>query len=460
MNDAIYEVLQSASSQDPSVLKPAEQTLKEWETQPGFYATLFNVFSTQSFALNVRWMAVLYLKNGVDKYWRKNAPGEISQDEKELIRRGLIVSFIEPVNQLAIQKAVLIAKIARFDCPKEWISLLPTLLEVIQGNDSLAQHRALLTFHQVVKTLASKRLAPDRNLFIELTSNVFNFILNFWNSNTEAFFILTQNGADVNQIQEVLGKAHLTLKILSKLVINGFAKPSQSQDAMLFLKTIFERAKSSLECRSQLIRRNIQLELCDKFIIHLTKVLLGMVDYHPLCYIDFIPSSLEFIYYYCFTEQGRQVAFERFTIQCLNLMKKILQTNDYKPAKIPEETGNVLTLKAYQSKQEFFSEQVLTEICTKIVTHYFVLTSEDLDYWNNDPENFGYDDTGESWKYSLRPCVETMFLALLHRFKDILSNVLVQLIQKHHHPADPNDLSGLLMKDAVYNAVGLAGFDM
>lgn len=99
-----------------------------------------------------------------------------------------------------------------------------------------------------MKTLASKRLAPDRRLFQELTSNVFNFILNLWNTFTESFLILASNEADANRIQEAMENALLLLRILRKLTVHGFNKPSQSQDAMLFLKVIFERARTSLEC--------------------------------------------------------------------------------------------------------------------------------------------------------------------------------------------------------------------
>lgn len=37
----VLEVLHSASSQNPEILKPAEAKLGEWEIQPGFYSTLF-----------------------------------------------------------------------------------------------------------------------------------------------------------------------------------------------------------------------------------------------------------------------------------------------------------------------------------------------------------------------------------------------------------------------------------
>lgn len=38
--EAIFEALQHASSQNPDLLKTAEQRLHSWETQHGFYTAL------------------------------------------------------------------------------------------------------------------------------------------------------------------------------------------------------------------------------------------------------------------------------------------------------------------------------------------------------------------------------------------------------------------------------------
>lgn len=73
------------------------------------------------------------------------------------------------VLQIATQIAVLIAKVARLDCPRQWPELIPILLESVKVQDSLQQHRALLTFYHVTKTLASKRLATDRRLFQDVS---------------------------------------------------------------------------------------------------------------------------------------------------------------------------------------------------------------------------------------------------------------------------------------------------
>lgn len=113
----------------------------------------------------------------------------------------------------------------------------------------MAQRQALLTLLHVTKVLASKRLGEAQKIFRDVAASIFNFILTLWNTFTESFLILASNGADVRQIQEALEKALLLLRILRQLIVHGFTKPSESQDAMLFLKVIFERARTTLECR-------------------------------------------------------------------------------------------------------------------------------------------------------------------------------------------------------------------
>lgn len=63
----VFDALTKASSQDAAQLKLAEHKLKEWETEPGFYSTLLSIFSNYSIDVNVRWLAVMYIKNGVDR---------------------------------------------------------------------------------------------------------------------------------------------------------------------------------------------------------------------------------------------------------------------------------------------------------------------------------------------------------------------------------------------------------
>ncbi|TRY54415.1 hypothetical protein DNTS_023688 [Danionella cerebrum] len=479
----VLQALTQASSQDTAVLKPAEEQLRQWETQPGFYSVLLSIFNNHSLDINVRWLAVLYFKNGIDRYWRRVAPHALSEEEKSFLRSGLITNFNEPVNQIATQIAVLIAKVARLDCPRQWPELIPILLESVKVQDSLQQHRALLTFYHVTKTLASKRLSTDRRLFQDLASNIYNFACSLWNHHTDSFLQQIYTG-DQHSALSSLERTLLSLKVLRKLTVHGFAEPHNNTEVLGFLNAVFERLKQFLECSDdskaspylrlisepifspgsaagrQVGPENPCREKLEKTIILFTKVLLDFLEYHPWPFIPLIQRSLEFAVSYVFTEAGEGVVFERFIVQCMNLIKIIVKNDSYKPAKNIEDSKPE-SLEAHKIKTAFFTHQTLMEIGRRLVSKYFLLTEEELTMWEEDPESFAVEETGgDSWKYSLRPCTEVLFLDIFHNYSQTLTPVLLEMVQSLQGPSNVEDPGQMLMKDAVYNAVGLAAYEL
>uniref|UniRef100_A0A9J7X5V8 Importin-11 n=1 Tax=Cyprinus carpio carpio TaxID=630221 RepID=A0A9J7X5V8_CYPCA len=458
-SSVVLQALTQATSQDTAVLKPAEEQLRQWETQPGFYSVLLSIFNNHLLDVNVRWLAVLYFKNGIDRYWRRVAPHALSEEEKSSLRAGLITNFNEPVNQIATQIAVLIAKVARLDCPRQWPELIPILLESVKVQDSLQQHRALLTFYHVTKTLASKRLATDRRLFQDLASSIYSFACSLWNHHTDTFLQQICTG-DQQAALSSLERTLLSLKVLRKLTVHGFIEPHNNMEVMGFLNAVFERLKQFLECCRQFGPGSLCREKLEKTIILFTKVLLDFLEYHPWPFIPLIQRSLEFAVSYVFTEVGEGVVFERFIVQCMNLIKMIVKNEAYKPAKNIEDSKPE-NLEAHKIKTAFFTHQTLTEIGRRLVSKYFLLTEEELTMWEEDPESFAVEETGgDSWKYSLRPCTEVLFLDIFHNYSQTLTPVLLEMVQNLQGPSNVEDPVQMLMKDAVYNAVGLAAYEL
>uniref|UniRef100_A0A8C3G429 Importin-11 n=1 Tax=Cyclopterus lumpus TaxID=8103 RepID=A0A8C3G429_CYCLU len=429
-SSVVLQALTQATSQDTAVLKPAEEQLRQWETQPGFYSVLLNILNNHMLDVNVRWLAVLYFKNGIDRYWRRVAPHALSEEEKTSLRAGLITNFNEPVNQIATQIAVLIAKVARLDCPRQWPELIPILLESVKGQDGLRQHRALLTFHHVTKTLASKRLAQDRRLFQDLASGIYSFACSLWSHHTDCFLqqiYAREEAAALGSLERTL----LSLKGSNMLHSSRMVGPDST-------------------CREKL----------EKMIILYTKVLLDFLEYHPCAFIPLIQRSLEFAVSYLFTPAGEGVTFERFIVQCMNLIKIIVKNDAYKPSKNIDDSKPE-SLEAHKIKTAFFTHPTLTEIGRRLVSHYFLLTKEELAMWEEDPESFAVEETGgDSWKYSLRPCAEVLFLDIFHNYNQTLIPVLLDMVQNLQGLTNVEDSAQLLMKDSVYNAVGLAAYEL
>uniref|UniRef100_A0A8C7TH84 Importin-11 n=1 Tax=Oncorhynchus mykiss TaxID=8022 RepID=A0A8C7TH84_ONCMY len=375
-SSVVLQALTQATSQDTALLKPAEEQLRQWETQPGFYSVLLNIFNNHMLDVNVRWLAVLYFKNGIDRYWRRVAPNALSEDEKTSLRAGLITNFNEPVNQLA--------------------------------------------------------------------SGIYSFACSLWSHHTDCFL---QQVLAVDQAHALssLERTLLSLKVLRKLTVHGFQEPQQNMEVM-----VSRQVDPDSPCREKL----------EKTIILYTKVLLDFLEVHPCAFIPLIQRSLEFAVSYVFTAAGEGLVFERFTVQCMNLIKTIVKNEAYKPCKNIEDSKPE-SLEAHKIKTAFFTHPTLTEIGRRLVSHYFLLTKEELAMWEEDPEGFAVEETGgDSWKYSLRPCTEVLFLDIFHNYSQTLTPVLLEMVLNLQGPSNVEDPVQLLMKDAVYNAVGLAAYEL
>ncbi|ELU06029.1 hypothetical protein CAPTEDRAFT_149791 [Capitella teleta] len=450
---SVLHTLTLACSQNSHELKPAEQQLKEWESRPGFYSILLSVVSDHSLMVNVRWLAVLYLKNGVDRYWRRHAPNALTEDEKTNMKHRLQGLFTEPVPQIATQISVLIAKIARLDCPHAWSDLLPFLLNAVKADDTLVQDRALLTLHHVIKALASKRLACDRKVFEQLTANLLDFAHEMFNAHMHAFQSCAPHESSL-----WLDKAILSLKVLRKLVSHGLRDNTSNETSNTFLSSVFSRIDDFINAIFEQKSADL-VSKREKLLTLLTKVLLDSQEHRPDAFIPFIEPSLQLCVKYCFHPDTEGLLYERLSVNMLNLMRSILRSPSYRPAKNIEDT-KPNPLQAHKVKMAFFTPHVLREIGRYLVLNYFPLTSEDLQCWDDDPEEFSCEESGDSWKFSIRPCTENLFLTVVKEFRETLAPVILDLVKEHQHTVDPSDLHAILTKDAVYSAVGQSSFDL
>lgn len=72
------------------------------------------------------------------------------------------------LSQFAVQLAVVLAKVARNDYPRQWAGLFGDLLARMQGGSTLTVRRAYLVLHHILKELASKRLPADQRVFAQV----------------------------------------------------------------------------------------------------------------------------------------------------------------------------------------------------------------------------------------------------------------------------------------------------
>lgn len=69
----LIQILGAASSSNIQQIKNGADQLQAWETSPGYFSLLQNAFIQSSLPLELRFLSLIQLKNGIDKYWRKSA---------------------------------------------------------------------------------------------------------------------------------------------------------------------------------------------------------------------------------------------------------------------------------------------------------------------------------------------------------------------------------------------------
>ncbi|KAI5060127.1 hypothetical protein GOP47_0024547 [Adiantum capillus-veneris] len=119
---AVCGLLEKALSQDESLRKPAESALTAGENNPGFCSLLLEIMASKDINVNssARWLASVYLKNNINHCWRVRRDSPVTDEEKSYVRNKLLDLIREENSQIAVQLALVICKIARFDYPKEW----------------------------------------------------------------------------------------------------------------------------------------------------------------------------------------------------------------------------------------------------------------------------------------------------------------------------------------------------
>ncbi|CAI7878377.1 unnamed protein product [Closterium sp. NIES-53] len=169
----IYNLLEAALNE--ATRKEAEQALNAYETRVGFCSCLLEIISRKELDQKggARWLAAIYFKNSINRYWRARRETQgISDEEKPLLRARLLELVADENSQVAVQLAVLIAKIARIDYPREWSELFPTLLQKLQSQDPLLTQRAYLVLNHVLKELSTKRLSVDQRTFAQVRARL------------------------------------------------------------------------------------------------------------------------------------------------------------------------------------------------------------------------------------------------------------------------------------------------
>lgn len=542
----LYHVLHAASSADPTQVQSGTKQLQAWERAPGFYPLLQTVFIDTSLPLPVRYLAVIQLKNGIDKYWRKTATkyatpplplpltrtptllppwvltlhSAVRKEDKTTIRVRLLESAVnEADHRLALQNALVVAKIVRFEFPVEWYVRVPPpcpptypprpdlfqqLLQILRASTGptasrLQLPRALLVLLHIVKELSTGRLLRTRQSLQSVAPEIFNVLGTIYVGKVQSWQTFFRDGGDdEGGALESIENSLLAIKIIRRLIIAGFDFPAREKDVQEFwtlTRTHFGDFLQYVTAQDSRLAESVQKTI-DKHLMQLSKLHVNMAATHPAHFV-LLPQSLDLArdYWTLISRVGETWGsksiesakigtdgdaeddapiLERLALKglvllraCVKMVFYPVQSFRYKQQQEKDEKSQATQM----VKTDLLTEELVREMVSALVTRFFVFRPSDLRMWEEEPDEWEkMEEGGEDWEFSIRPCAEKLFLDLAKNFKALIVQPLLQVFYTVASEYFCAGVAGcvqmltwiapenedILFKDSVYTAIGLA----
>ena len=432
-----------------------------------------------------RFLAIILLKNGIEKYWRQSAKHAIKLENKQLIRSRLFQgSLNEEDRTLALHNALVTAKIVRIDYPTEWPDAFSALIELTKAantSNPLHLRGALLVLLRVVKEMSTARLRKSQTALQAVTPELVQLLGGIYTEKTTYWQELwTKSRGDEDTADFAIENSLTTLKILRRLVTAGYEHPHT--DAMVcafwsLSQSQFDQFLNGVS-RDSWIPAPYQ-DMVGKHLIQFAKLHIEMSELHAASF-PVLPNSIPLVRAYWSLVKGFSEVFEKsggikqtsgetagggpkhegpvyeqlalkgllLLRSCVAIAHQPAHSFKYRSPEAKElEKQAVHTL-----KEELLTRDMLLDMVQVIVSKLFVFRSSDLEAWEEDPEGWESQEQTEGYAYewAVRPCAERLLLDLLTHYKDLGEPLLAYI-----DLASKVDMD-IVTKEAAYCALGCA----
>ncbi|KAL9124942.1 MAG: hypothetical protein Q9217_005789 [Psora testacea] len=491
-NRNLYHVLRSAASNDQQQVQTGAKQLQNWEKESGFYSSLQSLYIDLSLPIEIRYLAIIQLKNAVDKHWRRAALNSVSKDEKELIRSRSLESVLnEPDTRLALQSSIFLSKIIRFEYPREWPDAVPSIVSSLQSAreaapNSLRLARLLLVLLHVIKELSRARLRSSQQSLQAVASEITRVLFIVYAGKAEIWLKFLQfGGDDEGGALESMDRSLLALRILRRLIIAGYEHPNREPaicEIWMSLSAQFGRMLGLISSEDQTLElQAVPRFLVEKHLLQIAKLHLNMAKDHAAAFV-LLPGSLELARsYWGFARDFSQtygmqpstpaeigtdgdlqdideISFtEQLSLKGLLLLRACSKMifNPAQSFKYPrDEDKKEKNVAKDLMKNELLTAELARDVMETLVTRFFVFTPRDLKQWEEEPDEWekSQEGAGDDWEFSIRTCSEKLFLDLVINYKAELVPPLISVILD----AGRQKVNDVFFKDSIYAAIGLA----
>jgi hypothetical protein len=485
MNE-VFQLLRVLRLQQGDSAQAAERQLRELERVPGFSSVLLEIGFATTADDDIRQLAFIVFKNSVDRCWRPNSDTCVKPEDREQIKNRLMSNLCEPNKALAVQLALIMRRISRFEWPQAWPNLFPVLAQTLENPSKLAVQRGLYTMYQVLLELNSKCRASAKRQFEEACRTLIGPVRQCWAVHTQ--IVIRTLGAmikgpqlsreDVAALTESAELSLLSVKCLRTIVVCGIPDPDENAHLEEFFQASRQAIAMLLALYSQIPDAVIQAKV-GKIMIRLFRIAADTMMERPLQFgvkylIPFLTAAHHILAQHSLDARGHLI-FEGMTVQALSFFSKVLIAPAYQ-SKAGMVYSAAMGLKFDHQKTEavkaqlgkVFEPDYLTKLATLLITRFLVLRDDDLQSWQDTPEEFLADEQLMRADDKIRPATEVLMTNLFKRFPSVIVELCVQMVRESFQaplltqcpPRGSPQYQHMLVKEALYLVVGLGSFEL
>lgn len=247
-------------------------------------------------------------------------------------------------------------------------------------------------------------------------------------------------------------------------MVSGIKDVHKYEETKTFIGISGKHLEHYVNARYSLIQMNGSpktIQELENTIEEYGNLYLSLQKAHPVSAV-LCPAWLDIIRYYWqnIVIEGDRLSkepFEQHVLQGLLLIKETIKNSSYNSVtldllSITDEEKELAIESARLVHEQFVTSSFVNNCAETLITRYMLLTAEDFEKWEDDPEGWANATDSENWEFELRPCAEMTFMNLLSKHRDQLVPILLSLVER---VTDVVDQQTLLFKDAVYAAIGL-----
>lgn len=308
---------------------------------------------------------------------------------------------------------------------------------------------------QIIKELSTARLQRTRLHLQSIAPELLHVLGSIYAANVDSWNRMVQEGfTSPASSPQMMEQGIMTLKIIRRLVVNGYEHPGRHQEVQDFWLLSCQHFDSVIPFTG-LDGVTAQLpeavgNAIEKQTLQLCKFHVDMAKTHPASFALF-HNCIQLVHKYWklvdkFAEgyvklqagvdsEGQSLP-ERVVLRGLLLVRACsrmafnpVQTFKYQTPEDKEERKKAVE----RIKTELFDESLVLSAMETLVTSYFRFRTVDFQEWEADPESWVQREEviSEAWEFSIRSCAEKLFLDLIIHFKELLIPRLLSVFQNY-----------------------------